>query len=293
MTNNLQDAAEEIMPPMVEYAYGRTEVEGSQDQKHLTDEGFTQFYNPQSIMIDNEEFKTPDQKKTNHIAIAQMLSQELQKAQQRGKPVQWTVHGNGTEVLRSSLEMLPGKDLSLHTVMFMAPEGELDKTLRLMAKANMGVHGGVMKYSDDEISKSRLRNQYTKSDKVADALREFDNKILDQSADRIETEGKKATSDFAYNTTKTAAGIALGPILVGVKIAINTLAGNPYNHADNIEKYRNKLNSVFNVDNTDLNPHCHPHLSRNEFNKHVKDKSGGFGGSLKITFKTLLTKCTG
>ena len=150
----------------------------------------------------------------------------------------------------------------------------------------------VMKYADDDVSWSRLQNQYLNSNKVASELREFRNNDLNDSANRIASEGKSAVlgKSFAAGAGIGGAmvGGLVGPIAIGLAVLNNFK--DPTQWVNQINGYRNKLASTLGAKNTDVNAHFHPHLSQTEFNAHVKKKTGGMAGSLKVTFKSLLKK---
>lgn len=276
---DIRKAATKIMPGMVTWAYGQSGL----NERLLEDQGYTLFYNPQSIRIDGETWKTPEQKNSNRRVTAAKLATALRQAQQRGRPVQWTIHGNGCALLQDALAQLQGQDLSQHQLMFMAPSGALEQTLRLAQDAKMSLHSEVMKYSELEKSSSRLRNQYTHSDQVAQAVRQFGKKYKDR-ANEIAGEGRHTSLKTAWGLAQKAAALLTSPVTLALKVS------NPFELREDIDTLRNNLASGLQVEDPTLNPHFHPHLSKTAFNQMVKEKSGGLGKSYGVTFRALLKK---
>ena len=291
LAKSLPEAAREIMPPMVEYAYGKS----GDSKTRLDNEGFTLFYNPQSIMVKGKKWKTPEQKSTNHKLIAKNFAQELVRAQKLGKKVQWTIHGNGSAVLKSALEMLPGQDLSVHEVMFMAPEGRLDKLLPLVGKARMGVHDDGMKYSDAEVSWSKLSNKFLRSDKVAKQFKAI--KANANRANEIAAEGRNEVLETSYEIGSSLG--ELGAALWDFSLHFSVGMVNPFKLWTNLHVARNTVASSVGINNSNLNPHQSPHMSTAEFNQHVSSHTGKgnfiskMASSYGTTFKSLLDKITG
>ncbi|UZJ43156.1 hypothetical protein OOT55_10885 [Marinimicrobium sp. C6131] len=271
LADNLRQAAAETMPPMVENAYGQAGA----NQTQLYNEGFTHFYYPQSIKINDGEWKTPEQKQSNHQHCASKLARALVDAQNRSRKVQWTIHGAGSNLLKSALQQLQDKKLDQHEVMLMAP-GPIVDLLPLMQRTGMNLHSDIMKYSEAEISVSKSRNTLWDASKIASQLRRF-GRQHEQKADLIQHQVWKNGFIFVGKTLVNLATLG------GSTIAQQALT--LPNHG-----FRNSLASIGKVADNRVNPHLNPHLSRDEMNVQAAKQAGGLANSYKVTFKELIKK---
>lgn len=271
LSNSLEQAAEDIMPPMVEYTYGHSGL----NQKYLYKEGFTHFYYPQSIKVDGKQWKTPEQKQTNHKQCAAKLARALRQAQSRGKKVQWTIHGTGSNLLKSALQMLDGANLDKHEVMFMAPD-ELNGLLPMMQRAGMNLHKDVMKYSEAEVSTSKFKNTQWNAGQIASEIRQFGSRYR-ASADLLEAKALKTGSSAFFNFLITSYNLGWG---TAAQTAVKMT-----NHG-----IRNAAASMGKVTDQRVNPHLNPQMCQAGFNDHAKRQSGGTAGAYKATFKELVKK---
>ncbi|WP_347330590.1 hypothetical protein [Marinimicrobium locisalis] len=270
LTDNLQRAAEEIMPPMVEDAYGQAGA----SQTQLYNEGFTHFYYPQSIKISGGEWKTPEQKQTNHQHCARKLARALLDAQSRNRKVQWTIHGAGSNLLKTALQQLQGKKLDQHEVMLMAP-GPIADLLPLMQRTGMSLHSQIMKYSDAEVSANKSQNTFWDAAKIASHVRQFGQKH-EQQADLLEYQQKRRPLGLV--------GKAIGLMTPGPGTVAQMGLG-AFNHG-----IRNGAASLGNVTDKRVNPHLNPHLSRSAMNIQAAKQAGGVANSYRVTFKELIKK---
>ncbi len=244
--NGLADGLERagrIMPPMVERAYGQLGA----NRETLHNEGFTLLYNPQAIMIDGKQWKTPEQKRTNSKTVAQKLARQLKTAQKTGHDVQWTIHGNGRLVLQKALELMPGQTLDRHTLMFMAPEGRLDQILPLARRAKMKLHDEVMLYSDHETSLSKFNNTVGHARQVGAEIAAFGGEYSRKGM-AIASHGRNALHSTLLSSAFLGLSLGAGLTKTAVSFAIPAIL------PEQRHQLRNRLASLLRLNDDRLTP---------------------------------------
>lgn len=275
LCRGLQHAAREILPDMLNDVYPN----GKLDSK-----GYTLCYNPPSLYHRNKFWRSPTQKKTNKRVTATHLKEALLDAQSRKQQVQWVVHSDGAHVLHDALSMVGGRDLSCHTMIFLAPTKDVSAILPMVRKSKINLHKDVMQVQDDDWrSKKTQMGSATKLRQELNQMPGF--------ADRAEVLFKQTSRDrHSVNASVVKAAsltFAVGSFFFAPVVTAAAVVGAGWNAYGAIQKdehqsVRNKLAN--NTKNHGLNPHFHPLKSKDEMNLHAKKHSG----SVAKTFRDLV-----
>ncbi len=289
LTKDLEMAATEIMPNMLERAYSDRKW-GSES---VNTSGYSLLYNPPSLYDEQKEWKTPANKVQGKNFTANLLSQAMIQAQQSGKKVKWVVHGDGAKIFHQAIQRVQGKDMSNHTFLFAAPSEDMTKILPLMRQSKMKLHDDVMVYQDDDWTHSKNRT----SKKVGQEVSEFGGEFSAKGSKMQDKAGKSrydlnvgkrlGAANFGYGAAATAAtaigagipALTAAAVTAGVFIAAKTAVGIP-GMIYNSQSLRNI--AMDKVVNPDLNPHLNPYANREDMNALFKQHSGG-------KFKTFAT----
>lgn len=275
LCRDMEQAAVDIMPPMLESAYS-----GSKAQ--LNADGYDLFYNPPALYDDGKEWKTPAQKKVTQEVTAARLAQAMKDATVRKQPVQWLVHGDGAKVLQKALQRAKVADLSGHTLMFMAPNEVVADILPLARKLKMNLHEDVMKIHDHDLASKQLQWGRGNRKKLVQELEKYG---MDDQAyllskklgrDRISLTKKLSSLSWkAFNLTTMViapAAAAMGPDKIAGKVSDAVLSG--MSALDTAETFRNHIAATSNIKNPAYNPHLNPHKSVDQLNLAAKKASG-------------------
>lgn len=251
LTENIDAAAKEIMPAMIEKAW---------QEKH---KNYNLFYNPPSLYTLGRVFKTPKQKQQSFPSCAKKLASVLDNTQKqlnhqaKDKQVRWLVHGDGALLLKEALNQLPAKQsLNRHSVLLAAPSGDVSSLLRQMREQGMALDTQAVKYNPEDYRNIAVRC----SNKISDQVRLF-GEDYHKRAGEIKYE--------AIDARKSVASIA------GTMISLTSLKWPQV-----VMNARGIANSIRNMaanhtDNASLNPHMHPFHDRNEFNAKVDLEHNG------------------
>jgi len=266
LCENKQHAAENIMPDMVEQAYGNRDGIGS-----IQNEGYSLFYNPQSQASFGKSWKTPEQKSYNEKFTADLLSKVMLGSQMNKEKVQWSIHGDGCRLFGETIKKLAGQTLDNHEVIFLSPSDDADiqGILSDMRKSNIGLHKDVMKVNDDDWSGSQNRT-IIKSRSIANEVKKFGSDY-ELSAEVIASKGI-SNSISALGWLKLA-----GTGGIGVFLKLKAL--------------RNMLAQGAQVTDTAVNPHFHPFKDKEQFNAHAKINTDNKAG--QVVFTELLKRLRG
>lgn len=275
LCKNLQHAAVELLPDMFDSVYDGDDVAGK---------GYTLCYNPPSLYHRDMLWRSPTQKKTNKHVVAMHLKEALLDAQSRKQKVQWVVHSDGAHVLHDALNLVGGRDLSCHTMIFLAPTKDVSTVLPLVRKTKINLHSDVMRVQDDDWrsrktqmgSGKRLKQELNQMPGFSDRA-----ELLRKQANR---DRHSVVSNVVKGATLTAAigSFFLSPVVTAAAVA--GVAWQAYGAVQNDQhqSVRNKMAS--NTKNHGLNPHFHPSKTKDEMNLHAKKHSG----SVAKTFRDLV-----
>ncbi|WP_028885496.1 hypothetical protein [Teredinibacter turnerae] len=265
LSKSIDHAGNDILPSMVEAAYGNREGINA-----IRNEGYTLFYNPQSLRDKGCNWYTPEQKQVNRKHAAGMLGNGILEAQQRGQVVQWSIHGNGAKLFGEAIERLKGQNLDKHEVIFLSTpdEAHLGKILGRVRAAGMKLHEDAVKVHEDDWSGAL--NRTIRAGEIANQVAKFGEEHVTQ-ADVIRSQGKASLLASA-GWIKFAAQLG----------------------ATSLFKYNTLRNMVaVNAEITDaaVNPHFHPFKDKHQFAAHAKTATGGRVNS--VFFSELVKKIRG
>ncbi|KEQ18473.1 hypothetical protein [Endozoicomonas numazuensis] len=134
---NFDRASKQLLPEMVEKAYGSAETEG-----------FDFFYQPPSLLRRGLSWLTPAQKRVNSQIASQRLAKGLLEAQKKKQTVQWVIHGDGATLFAQALDQLKGHKFDQHEVLFAGlPKQKLGPVMQTMKQAGIGFHKDIIKYN--------------------------------------------------------------------------------------------------------------------------------------------------
>lgn len=279
LCDGLKDAGEVILPNMLEGVYSAGNVAGK---------GYTLCYNPPSLYHRNQFWRSPTQKKTNKHVVAMHLKEALLDAQSRKQKVQWVVHSDGAHVLHDALNLVGGRDLSCHTMIFLAPTKDVSAVLPMVRKTKINLHSDVMKVQDDDWrSKKAQMGSGKKLEQELNQMPGFSDRaeILRKQANR---DRHNVIANFVKGASVTAAvgSFFLSPVVTAAAVA--GVAWQAYGAVQNDQhqSMRNKMASS--TKNHGLNPHFHPLKSSDEMNQHAKKHSG----TVSKTFRDLVRELT-
>lgn len=261
LCDDLRQAAGEIMPSILESAYG------PQNDYDL-------FYNPPALFKDGKEWKTPQQKLRGQV-MTELLARALKDCQLHKQEVKWVVHGDGARLLRKTLEKVGGADLSNHTLMFMAPMDTVADILPMARRSKMNLHQDVMKINDDDLESQR--HQWGRDDrkKLGSELRQYG--MDDKAYTLTNTLRKRRISTGKAMLTVGGAAFSAGSLLSGIPaLTVGGAVGGAFTAAtalDTAQTIRNRM--AASITNPAYNPHLNPHKSVEELNLAARKASGG------------------
>ncbi|KEQ12262.1 hypothetical protein GZ78_27965 [Endozoicomonas numazuensis] len=275
-------AAQDIMPEIVTGAN-----QNDRGKQFILDDGYTLYYNPRSFYSRKKVWKTPQQKQNCFEFAANQLGNVLLNAQYRQQKIQWTVHGDGSRLLKRALMRLQGQNLDGHTVFFAAPTEWMAGLLPLMRKCGMKLHDEVMAFNADDwrAPGNRLDPRIiTEIQSFGPAYRQAAQKYKQaMQSDMITAFGwgtlasTPLTGSFIDSLMDGQFLDTMGPretagVLGGISLAV-------------ARRGRSLRNMTANRANDPaLNPHMHPFKSASSFNAHVAQGNGG-------EFKSFLAIC--
>ncbi|ABC27311.1 hypothetical protein HCH_00400 [Hahella chejuensis KCTC 2396] len=283
--DNLKEAATNIMPPIIEDAYS-----GSTDT--LESNGYTIAYNPPPLYRGGTEWTTPEQKQTSANFTATMLAQGIYKAQKIGREINWTITGNGSELMLAALRQLP-PDLQLdkHTVFIGAPGMAANPLLLEMQRRGMSLAKDVTKTQTDDWTcvRSKMLEQF----KTAGILEQWGGAPA-EVAEKIRVQARiDGAWGFGLTASAFGTGFKIGSIAMGAPI-ISTFGGAAAVTVTAIgvlfgaSKIRNIIANS--SKSTVLNPHYHPTKSNVDFNTQVIKQSGGYKESFMALMREMRPK---
>jgi hypothetical protein len=265
LSEDFSSASEAIMPGMVEKAYG--------DAKHT---GFNLFYNPRSLQRKGVQWRTPVQKNTNLKVASLRLAYALRDAQARKTPVQWVVHGDGSNLFSHALAALKNQSLDQHEVLFAAPTEDIAPLLQSARAAGMKLHPDIVKGNGDDWLNIANRLQLKSMRKAlhdlgpdyAPRMRTLNEQAGQDRVEALSSVGAAAMAGFGVGSFLLAPGLpgaaAIGAGLIGA--------------AGMYQKGKKLRNMAANrLSDPALNPHLHPFKDANEFNAHVAHQHGSHG----------------
>ncbi len=249
LARGLEHAGADLLPSMVEAAFGNRDGINA-----IRNEGYTLFYNLQSLRDKGVNWYTPEQKRINRKHAAAMLGNGILDAQRRGQPVQWTIHGNGASLFAEAIERLKGQSLDKHEVIFLSTpnEAHLGTILASVRAAGMKLHEEALKVHEDDWSGSL--NRTIRVGEIANQVAKFGGDHVTQ-ADVIRSQGRSSLLASA------------GWIKIAAQLGATSLL-----------KYNSLRNMVaVNAEITDaaVNPHFHPFKDKHQFGAHAKQATGG------------------
>ncbi|ACR14490.1 conserved hypothetical protein [Teredinibacter turnerae T7901] len=265
LAKGLNHAGADILPSLVEASYGNRDGINA-----IRNEGYTLFYNPQSLRDKGCNWYTPEQKQVNRKHAAGMLGNGILEAQRRGQVVQWSIHGNGAKLFGEAIERLKGQNLDKHEVIFLSTpdESHLGKVLGSVRAAGMKLHEDALKVHEDDWSGAL--NRTIRAGAIANEVAKFGEEHVTQ-ADVIRSQGKASLLASA-GWIKFAAQLG----------------------ATSLFKYNTLRNMVaVNAEITDaaVNPHFHPFKDKHQFAAHAKAATGGRVNS--VFFSEIVKKIRG
>jgi hypothetical protein len=264
LCEGLEHAGTTVLPDMLASSF---------NSPNLSSEGYTLCYNPPSLYRTGQVWRTPSQKKTNKRVVAAHLKDALIDAQTRQQKVEWVIHSDGAHVLHDALQMAASRDLSCHTVMFLAPMAKLSTVLPLVRRSNISLHKDVMKtQSDDWRSKSMQMWDGRNAERELSKIPGFEARgavIRGQARDDIHKAGEHLISS-------AAAGLGAGSFFLSPIMPTSVaLAGMAWGGYGAYQKAKSLRNMVANKSTSaGLNPHMHPFKSKTEMDVHAKRHSG-------------------
>tara|TARA_R110001583_G_scaffold12620_1_gene55897 strand:+ start:256 stop:1587 length:1332 start_codon:yes stop_codon:yes gene_type:complete len=270
LCESLRQAARQIIPPMISSAY--------QNVGHIN--SFDLFYNPPSLYSGKKKWTTPEQKAVTSEITAARLAHAINTSQKKGHLVKWVVHGDGIKVLEKALIKLDGRDLSNHTMLFMAPTEAVANILPITRRSNIKLHNDVMKIHDhDGLSK---KAQLGTGSRLASELKQYG---MDDRAEllkvQVQRNARTATKELVSAATFGASigALILAPAIPALTVGAGVSAAfTAANAADTAQGFRNRLSTS--LTEPSLNPHLNPHKSVDELNLAAKKSSG----NLAMTF---------
>lgn len=285
LCEGLQHAAKEVLPKMFDGSYPGGKV-GSK--------GYTLCYNPPTLYHRGRFWRSPTQKNTNKQVTATHLKEALLDAQTRKHKVQWVVHSDGAHLLHDALKMLGGRDLSYHTMIFLAPTKDVSAIMPMVRDSKINLHSDVMRMHDDD-----WRSKKTQMDSGKKLEGELSQ--IPGFADRAEVLRKQASRDrygFVNNILKgigsPAAIASVGSLFVAPPVAIGgaaaTMAWKAYGAVAN-DKHQSLRNMVASdTKNDGLSPHMHPFKTRDEMNQHARKHSGSTSKTFRDVVRELVKR---
>ena len=271
LCENLTQAGSQIIPPMIEASYS---------DLGLKPNSFDLFYNPSYLYNKKKKWTTPEQKAVTNEITAARLAHAMNTSQKKGLSVKWVVHGDGIKVLETALLKLDGRDLSNHTLLFMAPTEAVANILPITRRSNIKLHDAVMKIHDhDGLSK---KAQLGTGSRLASELKQYG---MDDRAELLKVQVRRNARTAAKELVGAATfGASIGALILAPAIPALTVAAGvsaaftAANAADTAQGFRNRLSTA--LTDHSLNPHLNPQKSVDELNLAAKKSSG----SLAMTF---------
>ena len=269
LTRNLDQAASDIIPPMLESAFP---VEFS----NLNSAGYDLFYNPQYLYKHGKKWRTPSQKLTTKAVTVSRLKEAFESTQNQNNKVNWVIHGNGITLLREALQKANGKNLSNNNIIFMAPTEDLSRTLPLLKKCNISLHKKVMQiHPHDWTSKrAQLKNPALVKEQLGHWGYEDRGEILwSDRRDDLASIAKTGLKMPAKIGLLSTGAFLAAPTGFGALIAM-TVGGivGGYDALKSSQKIRNMASNS--ISDTSYSPHLNPHKGVKELNLAAKNASG-------------------
>lgn len=249
LAKNLSQAASDIMPDMVEEAYGKRDGVNA-----IRNAGYTLFYNPQNLHDGDTDWYTPEQKQVNREYAAAILGNGMLDAQRRGLSVQWTVHGNGASLFVEAIQRMGGQKLDKHEVIFLSTpdDAHLGKVLSAVRSAGIRLHEDVAKAHGDDWS--GLQNKTIRSRDIASEVEKFGKNYL-VKADEIRSRGN-ANILTSIGWLKFAASLGAASLL-------------------KYQTLRNMAAVSAEILDPAINPHFHPFKDEHQLKAHANRATGG------------------
>jgi len=283
LCENLPQAAEKILPPMLVSAYSnkaaRTKIEN-----------YAIFYNPPHLLDSRTKWRTPEQKTTTIDVAAAKLQYALKKATAEGREVSWVVHGSGIDIFHRAIAGIRQSNLSNHTVIFMAPTSPVADVLPAMRSTNIQLHGDVMKIHphDQKSREAQLMSGDSLKQQLA-AMGYEDQGIL------LHRERRQDLVNMASSVSGVASmgigGLALTmPALpaTAAGVAALTLGGILSIHKGIQTAQMARNISANGLTNESFNPHLNPHMTVEELNLTAQKASGNLAKTFYDVIKMKL-----
>ncbi|AZZ92922.1 hypothetical protein EUZ85_20195 [Hahella sp. KA22] len=269
-TENLKVAATQTMPAIIKDAYD--------DQAYLEQEGYTLAYNPPPLYRDCTEWTTPEQKQTSASFTATMLARGIYRTQRIGREINWTVIGNGADLMFSALKQLPPNlQLDKHTVFLGAPGMIANPLLLEMQRRGMTLAKDVTKTQTDDWT--CVRTKMLEQFKTAEILEKWGG-APSEVAEKVRVQARiDGAWGFGFTASAFGTGFKIGSIAMGAPI-ISTFGGGAAAAVSAVgllfgaSKIRNIIANSSR--SPVLNPHLNPTKSNVDFNTQVINQSGGF-----------------
>ncbi|WP_062269176.1 hypothetical protein [Endozoicomonas arenosclerae] len=280
LSENFEHASQEMMPQMLELAYGPLDARG-----------YDFFYQPKSLLHNGLRFRTPAQKQINIHVASQWLAQGLLKAQKKQQPVEWLIHGRGLWLFDSALDLLEGQKLDQHKILIAGiPRSYLAPKIDRMKRMGFQFHDDVVKFNSHDWNsvENRLDIQgrlYQTIESLGEGYEDRAGGLRHQARDdRLK----------ALNSLVGASGSGvISGLIMGTAHPEALLPASAAATAYGLYAMTHKLRSLRNVagnhrNNANLNPHMHPFKSPAQFNHHVEKAHGSEAKSFlaMLGFKT-------
>lgn len=272
LCENLPQAAEKIIPPMLVNAYSNKDA-------HTKIDNYSIFYNPPYLLSGSTQWKTPAQKTTTLEIASARLQYALKKATEEKKKISWVIHGSGIDVFHKAINGIKQTNLSNHTVIFMAPTSPVADVLPAIRSTNIQLHSNVIKiHPHDQKSREAQLMSGDSLKQQLEAMGHRDEGIL------LHRERRQDLVNMASSVSGVATmgigGVALTLPATGFGIAALAIGGILSVHKGIQTAHMARNISANGLTNEAFNPHLNPHMTVAELNLTAEKASG----SLAKTF---------
>ncbi|WP_370292730.1 hypothetical protein [Thalassolituus sp.] len=272
LCENLKQASENIIPPMLVNAYSNKDAREKINN-------YSMFYNPPYLQKGATRWKTPAQKTTTLEIASARLQHVLKKAAKEEKEVSWVIHGSGIDVFHKAISGIKQTNLSNHTVIFMAPTSPVADVLPAIRSTNIQLHSNVMKiHPHDQKSRETQLMSGDSLKQQLEAMGHRDEGIL------LHRERRQDLVNMASSVSGVATmgigGVALTLPATGFGIAALAIGGILSMHKGIQTAHMARNISANGLTNEAFNPHLNPHMTVAELNLTAEKASG----SLAKTF---------
>lgn len=224
------------------------------------------------------------------MVTAVHLKDALLDAQNRNQKVHWVVHSDGAHLLHDALNMVGGRDLSCHTMIFLAPTKDVSAILPMLRKSKINLHADVMRMHDDDWrSKKTQMGSGKKLEQELAQIPGFSARGEDLRK-QAQRDRHKVTTNFIKSASYglAAGAFFLAPMVTGVAAA--NLAWQSYGAITN-DTHQSLRNMLANRSkNPGLNPHMHPLKSQDQMNRHARQHSGSTAKTFRDVLRELVKR---